>query len=87
MLDLVGEEDQAIRLYHELAMRPEPHINALVNLAVLHEDRGEIHQAERCLRKVLEASLSRDEPALIEVPSGDMPNPWAFIDMPKVRGK
>jgi DNA-directed RNA polymerase subunit alpha len=55
MLDLVGEEDDAVRLYHMLAQRPEPHINALVNLAVLHEDRGEMHQAERCLRKVLEA--------------------------------
>jgi hypothetical protein len=42
-------------LYQRLAMRSEPHINALVNLAVLHEDRGEMHQAERCLRKVLEA--------------------------------
>ena len=42
-------------LYVQLAQRPEPHVNALVNLAVLHEDRGEMHQAERCLRKVLDA--------------------------------
>jgi acetolactate synthase I/II/III large subunit len=39
------------------------------------------------LRQALETSLARQEPALIEVPCGDMPNPWAFIDMPKVRGK
>ena len=38
-------------------------------------------------RRVLEASLAKNEPALIEVPCGDMPNPWAFIDMPRVRGK
>jgi DNA-directed RNA polymerase subunit alpha len=55
LLDLVGEEHEAMLLYQRLAMRSEPHINALVNLAVLHEDRGEMHQAERCLRKVLEA--------------------------------
>src|SRR5712691_8917630 len=39
------------------------------------------------LRRALETSLAKNEPALIEVPCGDMPNPWAFIDMPKVRGK
>ncbi len=55
MLDLVGEEHEAMALYTQLGHMPEPHINALVNLAVLHEDRGEMHQAERCLRKVLEA--------------------------------
>jgi DNA-directed RNA polymerase subunit alpha len=55
MLDLVGEEEEALALYHEVCAQPEPPINALVNLAVLHEDRGEMHQAERCLRKVLDA--------------------------------
>ena len=55
MLDLVGEEHEAMSLYTRLGQMPEPHVNALVNLAVLHEDRGEMHQAERCLRKVLEA--------------------------------
>jgi acetolactate synthase I/II/III large subunit len=38
------------------------------------------------LRRALEKSLAANEPALIEVPVGDMPNPWPFIDMPKVRG-
>lgn len=56
MLDLVGEEDEAMELYSRLGQLHEPHVNALINLAVLHEDRGEIHQAERCLRKVLEAN-------------------------------
>jgi acetolactate synthase I/II/III large subunit len=39
------------------------------------------------LRRTLEQALAKNEPALIEVPCGDMPNPWQFIDMPKVRGK
>ena len=38
------------------------------------------------LRRALEKSLAANEPALIEVPCGDMPSPWQFIDMPKVRG-
>jgi acetolactate synthase-1/2/3 large subunit len=38
------------------------------------------------LRQALEQSLAENEPALIEVPVGDMPSPWPFIDLPKVRG-
>ena len=38
------------------------------------------------LRHALEQSLAENEPALIEVPVGDMPSPWPFIDLPKVRG-
>jgi acetolactate synthase-1/2/3 large subunit len=38
------------------------------------------------LRNALEKSLASNEPALIEVPVGDMPSPWQFIDLPKVRG-
>jgi acetolactate synthase I/II/III large subunit len=38
------------------------------------------------LRQALAKSLASNEPALIEVPVGDMPNPWQFIDLPKVRG-
>ena len=38
------------------------------------------------LREALEQSLAENEPALIEVPVGEMPSPWPFIDLPKVRG-
>jgi acetolactate synthase-1/2/3 large subunit len=38
------------------------------------------------LRRALEGALAKNEPALIEVPCGDMPSPWQFIDLPKVRG-
>lgn len=38
------------------------------------------------LRKALEQALAKNEPAVIEVPTGDLPDPWQFIDMPKVRG-
>ncbi|HUI94363.1 MAG TPA: thiamine pyrophosphate-dependent enzyme [Xanthobacteraceae bacterium] len=38
------------------------------------------------LRKALEQALAKNEPAIIEVPCGDLPDPWQFIDMPKLRG-
>jgi acetolactate synthase-1/2/3 large subunit len=38
------------------------------------------------LRQALEQSLASKEPSLIEVPVGDMPSPWQFIDLPRVRG-
>jgi acetolactate synthase I/II/III large subunit len=38
------------------------------------------------LRRALEQALAKNEPALIEVPCGELPDPWQFIDMPRVRG-
>jgi acetolactate synthase-1/2/3 large subunit len=38
------------------------------------------------LRQALEQALARSGATLIEVPVGDMPSPWRFIDLPKVRG-
>ncbi|MBI1337988.1 MAG: tetratricopeptide repeat protein [Phycisphaera sp.] len=52
-LDLVGEEDEALHLYEECVHRPNPPLNALLNLAILYEDRGQYAQAERCVRQVL----------------------------------
>jgi len=52
-LDLVGEEDEAIHLYEQAIQTPKPSLNALINLAILYEDRGEFTKAERCLRQVL----------------------------------
>ena len=37
-------------------------------------------------RGALEKALAANEPALIEVPVGDMPFPWPHIDLPRVRG-
>lgn len=55
LLDLYGEEDEAIELYDDLAHTDQPPINALVNLALIHEDRGEYVRAERLLKQVLES--------------------------------
>ena len=55
-LDLVGEEDEAIALYERSCANPPAPINALINLAVLYEDRGEWANAEKCLRQVLDTN-------------------------------
>ena len=52
-LDLVGEEDEAVHLYEQCVQQTRPPLNALMNLAVLYEDRGRYAQAEKCVRQVL----------------------------------
>jgi acetolactate synthase-1/2/3 large subunit len=39
------------------------------------------------LRTALAKGLATGEPHLIEVPVGEMPSPWRFIHMPKIRAK
>ncbi len=56
LLDLVGEEDESIAIYEQICDGDRPHMNALLNLAVLYEDRGEIGDAEKCLRQVLDTA-------------------------------
>lgn len=55
-LDLVGEEDEAISLYERCCKQDRAPINALINLAVLYEDRGDFGAAEKCLRQVLDTA-------------------------------
>jgi acetolactate synthase-1/2/3 large subunit len=38
------------------------------------------------LRAAIERGLATGEPYLVEVPVGEMPSPWPFIYMPKLRG-
>ncbi len=64
LLDLSGEEDEAIALYETLATRTDPPINALLNLAILYEDRGQWIRAEKCLRQVLETDPNHERARL-----------------------
>ena len=63
-LDLCGEEDEAIGVYEELASSDQAHINALLNLAVIYEDRGETTAAERCLRQILDTNPTHERARL-----------------------
>merc|ERR1711923_126488 len=56
LLDLAGEEDEAVEYYTQLTMLDRPHINALLNLAVIFEDRGDIIRAEKCVRQVIDTN-------------------------------
>ena len=64
MLDLVGEEDEAISLYERLCCNDQPHVNALLNLAVIYEDRGEVNKSEKCLRQILDTNPNHDRARL-----------------------
>ena len=64
LLDLSGEEDEAIALYETLASRTDPPINALLNLAILYEDRSQWVRAEKCLRQVLETDPNNERARL-----------------------
>ena len=57
LLDQHGEEDEAIACYERIMNSTAglPSVNAMINLAVVYEDRGDISSAERCLRKVRSA--------------------------------
>jgi len=56
LLDLLGEEDEAIVLYELLSNRTPAPINALLNLAVLYEDRGDYAGSEKCLKQILDTN-------------------------------
>ncbi len=60
LLDLLGEENESIGLYEQLIHNDRPHVNALLNLAVLYEDRGEIAKAEKCLRQILDTAPNHE---------------------------
>ncbi|MFQ5590479.1 MAG: DNA-directed RNA polymerase subunit alpha C-terminal domain-containing protein [Phycisphaerae bacterium] len=51
--DLHGEDDEAIELYERCTSGTPVHVNALINLAVLCEERGHLREAETYLRSVL----------------------------------
>jgi acetolactate synthase-1/2/3 large subunit len=41
--------------------------------------------APEALRRALQQAFAAERPTLIEVPCGDMPSPWEFIMLPRVR--
>ncbi len=52
-LDLHGCEDRAVPIYESLAAHSPTHVNALINLAVIYEDKGNSFAALRCIDRVL----------------------------------
>ena len=52
--DLAGDEEAAIDHYRQIASGSPVYVNALLNLAVLYEDTGELDKATQCVDAVLE---------------------------------
>jgi DNA-directed RNA polymerase subunit alpha len=52
--DLSGDEDAAIDYYTQIASGSHVYVSALLNLAVLYEDRGELNKASQCVDTVLD---------------------------------
>ena len=51
--DLHGDDERAVELYQQCVRTPPMRVNAMINLAVIYEDRGHYEEAESCLRQVL----------------------------------
>jgi DNA-directed RNA polymerase subunit alpha len=52
--DLSGDENAAIDYYKQIASGTQVYVSALLNLAVLYEDREELDKASQCVDTVLE---------------------------------
>ncbi len=63
-LDLSGEDDEALSLYERVCEDSPAPVNALMNLAVLYEDRGDYVRAERSLRQILETDPNHNRARL-----------------------
>jgi DNA-directed RNA polymerase subunit alpha len=55
LLDLVGEEDEAVQMYETARDSGPPRLQSLINLAILYEDRCEFSKAEYILNQVIES--------------------------------
>lgn len=60
LLDLVGEEDEAMEVYDQSLLTGTPRIQTLVNLGVLYEDRGDYAKAEYVLKQVIDSVPNHD---------------------------
>ncbi len=77
-------------------MQQEEHGNRVIASDLVNPDflkladsfgiRGHRVRSPEELRPVLERAVAGKEPVIIEVPIGEVPSPWGFIQFPKVRG-
>ncbi len=64
--DLSGDEDAAIGYYKQISEASPAYVNALLNLAVLYEDRGEFGKAANCVDLVLESHPNHQRAGLFK---------------------
>ena len=59
---------------------------ALVRLRRIASNKPGVARLQELRAALKRAFKRRDGPTLIEVPVSQMPSPWEFIHMPRVRG-
>lgn len=64
LLDLHGADEEAMEQYLACADLPYVYGDALMNLAIAHEDRFEYSKAEQCLRRILRVNPSHERAQL-----------------------
>ena len=64
LLDLLGEEDEAVQLSEAARDSGPPRLQTLINLAVLYEDRCEFSKAEYILNQVIESEPNEERAKL-----------------------
>ena len=64
--DLSGDEDAAVDYYNQIASGSHVYVSALLNLAVLYEDRGELNKASQCVDTVLNFHPNHQRAILFE---------------------
>lgn len=77
-------------------MQKEEHGNRVIASDLLNPDFVKLaesygmagHRARSAeeLQPLLEKAIASNEPTLIDVPLGEVPSPWDFIQMPRIRG-
>ncbi len=63
-LDLVGEEEEALRLYQQACSGDQPKVHAMLNLAILYEDEEQYAEAEECLKRVVQTDPNHERARL-----------------------
>jgi len=74
--DLRGDEETAINYYKQLVKRALPPVNALLNLAVLYEDRNEFEKAENELAAACKRVKRRYK--ILRLVRCGQQRPWVF---------
>ncbi|MFH0888910.1 MAG: DNA-directed RNA polymerase subunit alpha C-terminal domain-containing protein [Planctomycetota bacterium] len=54
--DLMGKDEEALKLYDKLRQIKPPYTNVLINLGLLYEDKGDCQKASECYDMVLNIS-------------------------------
>ncbi|HXX93055.1 MAG TPA: DNA-directed RNA polymerase subunit alpha C-terminal domain-containing protein, partial [Planctomycetota bacterium] len=54
IMDLSGDDARALELYEQLRKLRPMHMNTMMNLGIMYEDRGEYERAEQCYQSVID---------------------------------